>query len=124
MTTLFRFIYVFLNKKWHFDQIVNELIVIKFMNFGYSLSFKTLDKGLIEQLGPTGFSNLIFNTSFNITGTQSGFIYHTSFILISCFCLYFFVYFLITLGFVLSIYNIQFFILIFGFFILAFFRSC
>jgi hypothetical protein len=103
---------------------VNELIVIRFMNFGYSLSFKTLDKGLIEQFGPTGFSNLIFNTSFNVTGIQSGFIYHISFTLISCFCLYFFVYFLMSLGFLLSIYNIQFFILIFGFFILAFFRSC
>jgi len=31
------------------------------MNFGYSLSFKTLDKGLIEQIGPTGFSLAIFN---------------------------------------------------------------
>jgi NADH-ubiquinone oxidoreductase chain 5 len=60
MTSVFQFIYKFLNKKWHFDQIINELIALKAMNFGYSLSFKTLDKGLIEQLGPTGFAATIF----------------------------------------------------------------
>jgi hypothetical protein len=49
------------------------------MNFGYSLSFKTLDKGLIEQLGPTGFAATIFNISFNLTAIQTGFVYHTVF---------------------------------------------
>jgi hypothetical protein len=85
------------------------------MNFGYNSSFKTLDKGLIEQFGPTGLGFSIFNTAFNVTAFQSGFVYHTIFFLISCFLFYFFFYFSISLGFVLTIYNIQFFLIIFGF---------
>ena len=64
----FRVIYKFLNKKWHFDQIVNELLAFRMMNFGYSTSFKTIDKGIIEQFGPSGLSFSIFNASFNILG--------------------------------------------------------
>jgi hypothetical protein len=85
------------------------------MNFGYSTTFKTLDKGVIEQFGPTGLGSSIFNTAFNVTAIQSGFVYHTIFVLISFFCFYFFVYFLMSLNFVLSIYNIQFFLIVFGF---------
>ncbi len=116
ISSFFRFIYVFLNKKWHFDQIVNELIAVKFMNFGYSLSFKTLDKGLIEQIGPTGFSLAIFNWSFNVITIQTGYIYHTIFLLIYGFCLYFFGYLLMSFGFNLWIYNTQFFLIFFGYF--------
>jgi len=63
--------YLFLNKKWHFDQIVNEVIVMKAMQFGYFFSFQAMDKGIIEQIGPTGFTftslnqSLFFRTFFN-----------------------------------------------------------
>ena len=43
------------------------------------MSFKTLDKGLIEQFGPTGIASTVFNLSFNVTALQTGFIYHTIF---------------------------------------------
>ena len=119
MSYAFRFIYTFLNKKWHFDQIVNELIAVKAMNFGYSMSFKTLDKGLIEQFGPTGIASTVFNLSFNVTALQTGFIYHTIFAFVYGFCLYFFGYFLMSFGVGLSIYNIQFILLFFGYFILS-----
>jgi len=115
----FRFIYTFLNKKWHFDQIINELIAVKAMNFGYNTSFKTFDKGLIEQFGPTGFTSTVFNISFNITAIQTGFIYHSVFLFVYSFCLYFFGYFLISLGFIFSIYNVQFILMFFGYFILS-----
>jgi hypothetical protein len=118
MHPIFRFVYLFLNKKWHFDQIVNEFVAVKLMNFGYLTSFKTIDKGLIEQLGPTGFTIIIFNTSFNITGFQSGLVFHT---IVSFFCFffnYFFVYFLLTIGVFHFVYGTQFFLLVFSFFLL------
>jgi hypothetical protein len=117
MNKISRFIYIFLNKKWHFDQIVNELIAVKSMNFGYSTSFQTLDKGLIEQFGPTGVASSVFNISFNLVAFQSGFIYHTIFIFVYSCGLYFFVYILISLGVMLSIFNVQFFLMLFGFFV-------
>jgi len=85
------------------------------MNFGYSTSFKTIDKGFIEQCGPTGFSSSILNFSFNIVGFQSGFLYHTIFTFVFGFGLYFLIYSLISLGYIVSIYNAQFFLIIFGF---------
>jgi len=72
--------YVFLNKKWHFDQIVNELITVKLMNFGYSFTFQSMDKGLIERIGPSGFTASIFISSSNFVSYYSGFLYHTIFV--------------------------------------------
>ena len=89
------------------------------MNFGYSMSFKTLDKGLIEQFGPTGLASTIFNISFNLTALQTGFIYHTVFILVYGFIFYFFGYFLLSLGIAFSVYNMQFVLLFFGYFLLS-----
>lgn len=77
-----RSLYTFLNKKWHFDQIVNELLVVKIMNFGYSLTFQSLDKGLIERAGPTGFTATVFTSSSNFIGYYSGMLQHTTFIFI------------------------------------------
>jgi len=115
MTPGFRFIYTFLNKKWHFDQIVNELIVVKLMNFGYLLTFKTIDKGLIEQFGPTGVSSSILNISFNMTAVQTGFIYHIVIALIYGFCFYFFIYYSAILGLLVTVSNIKFFLIVFGY---------
>lgn len=75
-------LYVFLNKKWHFDQIVNELIVVKLMNFGYLTTFQSLDKGLIERIGPTGFTVSTFSLAFNFRSVNSGILYHTATIFI------------------------------------------
>jgi hypothetical protein len=89
------------------------------MNFGYSSSFKTFDKGLIEQFGPTGIATSVFNVSFNTIAFQTGLIYHTIFVLVYAVGLYFFVYGLMSLGFLLSLYNSQFFLILFGFFLLS-----
>jgi hypothetical protein len=93
------------------------------MNFGYSSSFKTLDKGLIEQFGPTGIATTVFNVSFNAIAFQTGLIYHTIFILVYCLGLYFFIYALLSLGFLVSVYNAQFFLILFGFFIISLSKS-
>tara|TARA_B100000787_G_scaffold53732_1_gene38945 strand:+ start:2731 stop:2877 length:147 start_codon:yes stop_codon:yes gene_type:complete len=45
-----------LTKKWHFDQLGNELIIHRLMGFGYFISFQTLDKGSIEVFGAFGSS--------------------------------------------------------------------
>jgi hypothetical protein len=93
------------------------------MNFGYLSTFKTFDKGLIEQLGPSGFSALTFNFSFNAVAFQSGFIYHTIFALVYFFCLYFLTYFLMSLGFLMTLHNVQFSLVIFGFSLLSLSRT-
>ena len=52
----FRKIYIFLSRKWHFDQLVNQYIVNRLMLFGYEVTFQNLDKVNIEKFGPFGYS--------------------------------------------------------------------
>ena len=53
------------------------------MNFGYLTTFQSLDKGLIERLGPTGFTVSIYNTSSAYTRNLAGLIHNTSFVFIT-----------------------------------------
>ena len=71
-----RKIYNFLNKKWFFDKIYNEYIGQFFFSFGYNVSYKIIDRGIIEVFGPMGLSTSISKKSLNITKLQSGYIYH------------------------------------------------
>ena len=53
------------------------------MNFAYSISYKFVDKGLFEIVGPTGLSNVILKVGLGLNNLQTGYIYHyTSVILI------------------------------------------
>lgn len=57
-------IYNFLNKKWFFDKFYNEFINQTLLNFGYHVSYKMIDRGIIEMVGPFGLSKVVYkNTS-------------------------------------------------------------
>jgi len=71
-----RSFYTFLNKRWLFDKVYNDYIVRKSLSFGYEVSFRTLDKGIIEILGPYGISLSFQKLSQQISKVQSGFVYH------------------------------------------------
>lgn len=68
--------YNFLNRKWFFDKIYNEYFTQFFFKFGYSISYKFVDRGIFEILGPTGLSNLALRIGSNVHKMQTGFIYH------------------------------------------------
>jgi NADH-ubiquinone oxidoreductase chain 5 len=69
-------IYTMLNKRWLFDKIYNDFIAQKSLNFGYHISFKTLDKGFFEIIGPFGISRLFKQLTRYLARLQSGMIYH------------------------------------------------
>lgn len=69
-------LYTFLNKRWLFDKVYNDIFVSRALLFGYEVSFRTLDKGIIEILGPYGISESFQNLSRQLTKIQSGFVYH------------------------------------------------
>jgi NADH-ubiquinone oxidoreductase chain 5 len=70
------FFYHFLNKKWWFDKFYNEYIAQTFLSFGYHGSYKTVDRGVIEILGPAGLSQAVFKLAFFLNKLHTGFIYH------------------------------------------------
>jgi hypothetical protein len=55
---------------------------MKAMNFGYSVSFLAIDKGFIEQFGPTGFAKTLFNFSYSFSNKQNGSLFYTIFVII------------------------------------------
>nr|YP_009315950.1 NADH dehydrogenase subunit 5 [Cocos nucifera]AOX12944.1 NADH dehydrogenase subunit 5 [Cocos nucifera] len=72
-------LYCFFNKRWFFDQVLNDFLVRSFLRFGYSVSFEALDKGAIEILGPYGISYTFRRLAERISQLQSGSVYHYAF---------------------------------------------
>lgn len=68
--------YSFLVKKWYFDIIYNYFVVNSVLYFGYNISFKLLDRGLIETMGPLGIVRSIKTTIRYMSKLQTGMIYH------------------------------------------------
>lgn len=79
-TKVGRSLYAHLNRKWSFDIVYNEFIVKNLLSFGYHVSFKTFDRGLIEIIGPTGLAQVVKNMARSFSTIQSGMIYHYAFI--------------------------------------------
>jgi NADH-ubiquinone oxidoreductase chain 5 len=75
-------IYNFLNRKWFFDKIYNDYFGQFFFKFGYSISYKFVDRGIFEILGPTGLSSVALNIAYSLHKMQTGKLYHYTLIIL------------------------------------------
>jgi NADH-ubiquinone oxidoreductase chain 5 len=75
-------VYTFLNRKWFFDKIYNEYFAQFFFKFGYSVSYKFIDRGIFEILGPTGLSMLALKVGSSLHKMQTGYIYHYTLVIL------------------------------------------
>ena len=66
-----RALYKFFNGKYFFDVVYNAYITNASLVTGYNIS-KILDRGLVEMVGPYGFSNSLHSTSQNIAKLDTG----------------------------------------------------
>jgi len=66
-----RKLYTFFNGKYLIDIIYNNYIIGGGLNLGYTFA-KTLDRGVIEVMGPFGISEFLFNTGKNISKWDTG----------------------------------------------------
>jgi proton-translocating NADH-quinone oxidoreductase chain L len=93
----FKAFYTFLNRRWYFDRLYNQFISQNVMNSGFKFFYVTLDRGLLEQLGPLGIQSLIKISSSNLKKLHGGAIFHYVFLLLlltllfTTFMLYFFI---------------------------------
>ena len=76
MTNLGKNLYTFLNKRWFVDKVYNDFISQNALLFGYNISFKTLDKGSFEILGPAGIASTFLKITQYLNKLQTGMIYH------------------------------------------------
>lgn len=77
-TNLFKNIYIvkiysFLNGKYYFDVIYNHYLINNGLILGYNIS-KEIDRGIIEFLGPHGFSNYLLKTGNKLGKLDTGII--------------------------------------------------
>lgn len=91
------------------------------MNFGYFTSFKSIDKGLIENIGPSGFSFILTNISSNLVRFNNGLVFR-SVLSLACSFLAFLSYYFIVLFQLTTINNFVFYLFIFCFFIIYLFE--
>ena len=85
-------LYHFLNKKWYFDKIYNSYINSNISSIAYNITYQNLDRGVFEDLGPTGISTLIYQIAARLKKIYFGILYQHLLLLVISFILvmYFF----------------------------------
>nr|YP_009647094.1 NADH dehydrogenase subunit 5 [Chloroparvula japonica]QBX98774.1 NADH dehydrogenase subunit 5 [Chloroparvula japonica] len=81
-STYGRSLYTFFNKRWLFDKVYNDYIGTSALNFGYNISFKSVDKGILELLGPLGIVKVVQELVTQVKSLQTGYVYHYAFIML------------------------------------------
>jgi len=91
-TKLGRQFYTFLNAKYFLDVIYNQYIIAAGLKIGYTIS-KVLDRGVIELIGPYGFSATLNQTALSISKSDSRVIStYSTYIIFNTLCLIFIVF--------------------------------
>ena len=82
LSVLGKKIYNFFNKKWFFDKVYNESISQFFFTVSYTITYKIIDRGIIEIFGPMGLSSIITKKAFYISKLQTNYLYHYTFFML------------------------------------------
>ena len=93
LTRLGNTLYKFFVKKWFFDLIYFFFIVKPILSCGYNITFKLIDRGLIEIFGPLGLTRFINDIANLSIKNQTGYIFNYAFMML--------------LGFMISILVLQ-----------------
>lgn len=82
-STYFRTVYLFLNQRWFYDKLLNEMVGYSSYKLGFDF-VKVFDKGLLEILPifGLGLPKFLKNVYIRLGATQSGLIYHYATIMI------------------------------------------
>jgi len=54
-----------------------------FFTISYTITYKTIDRGIIEVFGPMGLSSIIIKKGSDISKLQSGYLYHYTFLMLT-----------------------------------------
>jgi NADH-ubiquinone oxidoreductase chain 5 len=82
-TTRFKARYVYLNKKWFFDKVYTEWVVVPVRHHAYHTTYKGVDRGRIEIRGPAGLTQALYTRGKTLGKRQSGEVYHYTLVMVS-----------------------------------------
>ena len=79
---LYHKIYTFFNSAWQFNYIINHFLILNIWRFGHLITYRVIDRGLLEILGPRGISKILIKLTQNISNLQSGMVFNYALIMI------------------------------------------
>jgi NADH-ubiquinone oxidoreductase chain 5 len=82
-------IFSFFSNKWNFDIIYNRLINYNVLRFSYNTTFKVIDKGILEIIGPFGFWETLLFTAGQFRRFQRGLVFNYAIFILFIFILFY-----------------------------------
>jgi len=92
---IFKYLYNFLSRKWYFDRLYNEFVGQNILYYSYFLSYRYIDRGVIEIFGPFGIIFIVKTWSNYLKFYQTGHIFHYLFFLFISILFFLFVIFFV-----------------------------
>jgi len=83
----------FLNKKWYFDLLYNQYVVKMYFFLSYFITFKFIDRGILEFFGPLGVVRQVDKFSLVSMKLHSGIIYRYILLIILAFLISIYIFF-------------------------------
>lgn len=80
--SIFQGLFSFLVSAWGINYLINHSIVRGVLKFGHRVSYRVLDRGLLELLGPSGLSAALRLLSQRLSRLQSGIVFNYALIFI------------------------------------------
>jgi proton-translocating NADH-quinone oxidoreductase chain L len=59
----YRMVHTFFNRKWFWDKVYTDFVSQTVMDVGYRVTYKTVDRGVLEHVGPYGATILVTDLS-------------------------------------------------------------
>lgn len=70
-----RTLYTFLNRKWFFDKVYNEIISSGAQAFAYTNAYQNRDRGVFETFGPYGIATQVYSRSASLKTIPEDFLF-------------------------------------------------
>nr|URF19448.1 NADH dehydrogenase subunit 5 [Galatheanthemum sp. MT-2020] len=78
--------YTFLYSAWQFNYLINHFLVQNVWRLGHLITFRVLDKGVLELIGPKGISQFMIRLTQEISNLQSGLVYNYALMILIAIC--------------------------------------
>ena len=82
MLDFYYMVYTFFNSAWQFNYVINNFVIFNILNFAHLVTYRVIDRGLLEIIGPNGISGLLIRLTQNISNFQSGMVFNYVLIMI------------------------------------------
>lgn len=77
-----RVLYSFFNSAWQFNYILNNFFVNYIWKFGHLITYRIIDRGVLEIIGPRGAAQLLIRSTQRVSNLQSGTVFNYVLIMI------------------------------------------